>query len=62
MDTDRFELDPIGRYSKMALILDHRGWVRAYVDTDDVPREETLAAAQIIVDILNENADRIPEA
>lgn len=56
----RFTLDPLGKYSKHAILNDSKGWFYAYVDTDDVPRDEALDAAQIICDILNENADRIP--
>ena len=56
----RFQLDPVGRYSKHAILKDSKGWFFAHVDTDDVPRTEALVAAQVICDILNENADRIP--
>ena len=56
----RFTLDPHGPYSKHATIKDGKGWFLADVDTDDAPRDEVLEAAQIICDILNENAHRIP--
>lgn len=58
---DRFTLDPIGEYSKHAVLKDNRGWFYAEIDTDDVDRDEALKAAFIICDILNENSDRIPE-
>lgn len=56
----RFVLDSTDRYDKFVRIRDKKSYWMADVDTDDCPRDEVLAQTQIILNILNENADRIP--
>ena len=56
----RFQLDPMGRYSKRAILVDTESEFFAEIDTDDVPRAQVLAVAEAIVRVLNDNAADIP--
>lgn len=57
---DRFQLDAGNRYAKRATLVDTESEFMAYVDTDDVPRDDVIATAEAIVRVLNERAEEIP--
>jgi hypothetical protein len=57
----RFILEPYGSWSKTALIKDSKSYFLANVDISSRGTSSILKTAQIVVDILNENAHRIPE-